>query len=256
MPSFRHDGVEIAYLDEGQDQPNAEPIVLVHGFASTKETNWVNPGWVSTLTRAGRRVIALDNRGHGASTKLYDPAAYQTALMAEDVRALLDHLQIERADLMGYSMGARITAFVAVYHPARVRSAVIGGLGIRLIEGHGGAMAAVIVAALQTPSLADVTDPTGRAFRSFADQTKSDRKALAACMSRPRDILTREQIGGIAVPVLVAVGTKDDVAGSAEELAALIPQGRALAIPNRDHMMAVGDKVYKTGVLEFLNTRA
>jgi pimeloyl-ACP methyl ester carboxylesterase len=137
MPSFKNGDVEIAYLDEGQDQPHAEPIVLVHGFASTKETNWVNPGWVSTLTRAGRRVIALDDRGHGQSSKLYDPAAYHSSKMADDVRALLDHLKIERADVMGYSMGARITAYLAVEHPARVRSIVLGGLGIKLVEGVG-----------------------------------------------------------------------------------------------------------------------
>ena len=111
--------------------------MLVHGFASTKEVNWVAPGWVTTLTRAGRRVIALDNRGHGQSSKLYDAAAYHSASMAEDVRALLDHLPIERADVMGYSMGARITAFLAVNHSQRVRSAVLGGLGIRLVEGVG-----------------------------------------------------------------------------------------------------------------------
>ncbi len=251
MPSFRHNDVEIAYFDEGE----GEPIVLVHGFASNKEINWVNPGWIRTLTRAGRRVIALDNRGHGQSTKLYDPAAYGAPVMAEDARALIDHLQIERADVMGYSMGARITAFLAVNHPERVRSAIIGGLGIKLVEGHGGVMAGVIVAALQAPSLTDVTDPTGRAFRSFAEQTKSDLKALAACMASPREKLTREQVAGIKAPVLVAVGTTDDVAGSGEALAALIPGAQSLAIPDRDHMLAVGDRIYKAGVLDFLERR-
>src|SRR6202163_1218531 len=127
--SFRAGPVEIAYLDEG----DGDPIVLVHGFASNKEVNWVYPGWVATLTRAGRRVIALDNRGHGASTKLYDPAAYHSAIMADDVRALLDHLGLRRADVMGYSMGARNTAFLALENPEHVRSAALGGVGIRLV---------------------------------------------------------------------------------------------------------------------------
>ena len=252
MPTFRHDTIDIAYLDEGE----GEPIVLVHGFASTKEMNWVYPGWVTTLTRAGRRVVALDNRGHGQSTKLYDPADYQMALMADDVRALLDHLNIERADVMGYSMGARITAFLTVSHPERVRSAIIGGLGIRLIEGHGDVMSEIIADALEAPSLADVSDPTGRQFRAFAEQTKSDLRALAACMRRPRQTLAREQIAGIKVPVLVAVGSKDEVAGSGPALAALIPGARAVDSPGRDHMLAVGDKVFKTEVLQFLGERA
>jgi pimeloyl-ACP methyl ester carboxylesterase len=250
MASFHHGGVEIGYLDEGA----GEPIMLVHGFASTKEVNWVKPGWVQTLTDAGRRAIALDNRGHGASSKLTDPAAYHSATMAEDVRALLDHLDIARADVMGYSMGARVAAFLAVSHPARVRSLILAGLGVRLVEG--GSRSEIIAAAMEAPSLAAVPDPTGRAFRSFAEQTKSDLKALAACIRGSRQTLSREQAAAITVPVLVAVGTADSVAGSAQRLAALIPGARALDIPNRDHMLAVGDKVFKAGVLDFLNQRA
>jgi pimeloyl-ACP methyl ester carboxylesterase len=249
MPAFRNGEVEIAYLDEGE----GEPVVLVHGFASTKETNWVQPGWVATLTRAGRRAIALDNRGHGASSKLYDPSAYHSATMAEDVRALLDHLKIERADVMGYSMGARITAFLAIKYPARTRSAIFGGLGIRLVEGVG--LPESIADALEAPSLADVQDPTGYLFRSFAEQTRSDLRALAACIRGSRQTMSRTDVAGIHVPVLVAVGTKDPIAGNARELAALIRGARALDIPDRDHMLAVGDKVYKAGVIDFLNQR-
>ncbi len=95
-----------------------------------------------------------------------------------------------------------------------------------------------------------------RSFRSFAEQTKSDLKALAACMRRPRQTLSRTQVASIRTPTLVAVGTNDDVAGSAQKLAALIPGARALDIPNRDHMLAAGDKVFKAGVLDFLNQRA
>src|SRR5499433_3330479 len=234
---FSAGSVELAYIDEGV----GEPIVLVHGFASNKEVNWVHPGWVTMLTRAGRRVIALDNRGHGASSKLYDPSAYHSAAMAEDVRALLDHLGIGRADVMGYSMGARITAFLTVNHPARVRSAIFGGLGIRLVEGVG--LPESIADALEVPVLDNVRDPIGRMFRIFAEQTKSDLRALAACIRGSRQTLSVNQVASIRVPVLVAVGTKDQVAGSAGELAALIPGARALDVPDRDHMLAVGDKV-------------
>lgn len=250
MPSFKHDDIDIAFLDEGA----GEPILLIHGFASSKEVNWVQPGWVSTLTRAGRRVIALDNRGHGASEKLYDPAAYHTNLMAEDARALLDHLNIERADVMGYSMGARITAFLASQHPGRVRAAILGGLGIHLVDGVG--LPEEIAEALEAPSLEDVTDPMGRMFRAFADQTKSDRRALAACIRGSRQTLPQADAAQIRPPLLIAVGTKDPIAGSAHELAALIPGAQALDITGRDHMLAVGDKIYKAGVLQFLDQRA
>jgi pimeloyl-ACP methyl ester carboxylesterase len=249
MPQFTHDGVEIAFFDQGE----GEPIVLVHGFASTKEVNWIAPGWVPTLTGAGRRVIALDNRGHGASAKLYDPAAYHSAVMAEDVRALIDHLGLSRADVMGYSMGARISAFLALAHPDRVRSVVLGGLGMGLIDGVGEPER--IALGLEAASMADVADPGARQFRSFAEQTRSDLRALAACMRGSRQTLSREEVGHIAAPLLVAVGSKDAIAGPPEELAALVPNAQALVIPNRDHMMAVGDKTYKAGVLEFLNGR-
>jgi len=246
---FSAAGVEIAYLDEG----DGEPLVLVHGFASTKEVNWVNPGWVATVTRAGRRAIAFDNRGHGASTKLYDPALYHSEIMADDIRALLDHLGIGRADVMGYSMGARNAAFLAVNHGDRVRSVILGGLGIHLVVGEG--LPTSIADALEAPSLDAVTDPRGRMFRAFADQTKSDRAALAACIRGSRQSLPRADAAGIAAPVLIAVGTRDDIAGSPHDLAAVIPGSRAVDIPGRDHMLSVGDRVYKEAVLEFLRAR-
>ena len=249
MPSFHHGQVEIAYLDEGE----GEPIVLVHGFASNKEVNWVAPGWFATLTRAGRRVIALDNRGHGASSKLYDAADYDRALMAEDVRALLDHLGLARADVMGYSMGARITANLAIAHPGRLRSAILGGVGKRLIAGGG--LRENVVAALEASSSNEVTDPQGYMFRRFAEQTKSDLRALAACVRGAGPPLRPDAVARLNMPVLIAVGTRDTIAGPARELAERIPGARVLDIPNRDHMLAVGDRVYKNGVLAFLTER-
>ncbi|MBX9710534.1 MAG: alpha/beta hydrolase [Xanthobacteraceae bacterium] len=249
MPSFHHGSVEIAYIDEGE----GDPVVLVHGFASTKNVNWIYPSWVSALTKDRRRVIALDNRGHGESTKLYDPAQYSIGMMASDVLALMDHLHVERADMMGYSMGGRITAYIARHHPQRQRSAILGGIGIGLTEGGG--PGEEVARALEADSLDDVTDPRGRTFRAFADQTHSDRKALAACLRGSRQLLTTEDASAISVPVLIAVGTKDDVAGSAQRLGGIIPGSEVLDIPDRDHMRAVGDKVYKEGVLDFLGRR-
>ena len=249
MPSFHNGSVEIAYLDQGE----GDPIVLIHGFASSKNVNWVYPLWVSTLTKNGYRVIAVDNRGHGESTKLYDPEQYSIGIMAGDVRALMDHLQLERADMMGYSMGGRITAYLALNDPQRIRSVILGGIGMTMIVGGG--PGENVASALEAASLDDVTDPMGRTFRAFADQTRSDRRALTACLRGSRRLMKREEAAAINVPALIAVGTTDDVAGSAHELGQIIQGSQVLDIPNRDHMRAVGDRVYKDGVLEFLTKR-
>src|ERR1700761_6463659 len=250
MPSFHHGDVEIAYLHEGE----GDPIVLVHGFASSKTVNWVYPTWVSELKKHGYRVIALDNRGHGDSEKLYDSEQYHIGIMAGDITALMDHLNIERADIMGYSLGGRMTAWLAHRVPQRLRSAILGGIAMGLIEGGG--PGENVALALEADSLEDVTDPVGRTFRAFADQTRSDRLALAACMRGSRGLMSKEDACRISVPVLIAVGSTDEVAGSASALGALIPGSDVLDIPNRDHMRAVGDRVYKAGVIDFLSRRA
>ena len=192
MNAFTHDGFDLAYIDHGE----GPPVLLIHGFASTAFVNWVSPGWIKTLTGAGFRAIAFDHRGHGASTKSYDPAAYVPAAMAGDAAALLDHLGLERAHVMGYSMGARVAAFLALQEPARVATLVFGGLGIGMVDGVGD------------------WDPIADA--------------------------------------LVALGGKDDIGGSAEELATLMPNAESFVIEGRDHMLSVGDRTFKKRVLEFL----
>jgi pimeloyl-ACP methyl ester carboxylesterase len=173
--------------------------------------------------------------------------------MAGDTLALMDHLDIARADFMGYSMGGRITAWLGLTHRARLRSAILGGIGMGMINGGGPGENVAI--ALEAPSLEDVADPVGRTFRAFADQTRSDRLALAACLRGSRGLMTREEAAAIAVPVLIAVGTTDEIAGSAHALGDIIPGSEVLDIPHRDHMRAVGDKVYKAGVTDFLSRR-
>lgn len=250
MHKFNSDGVSIAYETAGE----GPPILLIHGFASTGRVNWWDTGWVKTLVAAGRQVITFDHRGHGASEKLYDPALYPAAEMAEDARRLLDHLAISQADVMGYSMGARVAAFLTLTHPERVRRAVFAGLASRMITGVGGSEA--IARALEAPSKEDVTDPAARSFRIFAEQTRSDLKALAACIRSSREKITAEELGRISVPVLVVAGEKDDVAGDVDTLVRAIPGARGVTLPGRNHMNAVGDRGYKDAVLDFLASPA
>ncbi len=248
MHHFSHDGLSLSYVDEGP--AGAPSVLMIHGFASNKSVNWINPGWVQTLTDAGYRAIALDNRGHGESDKPHDTAAYTPEKMADDAAALLSHLELEEAHVMGYSMGARISAFLALRNPDRVRSLIFGGLGLGMVEGVGDWDP--IADALLADSLADVTHEQGRAFRYFADQTKSDRLALAACIQSSRTLLTPEQLDELKAPSLVAVGTKDDIAGSPDGLADLLPNASAFHIDRRDHMLAVGDASFKRRALAFL----
>lgn len=249
MPTFTHGDTTISYLDEG----TGDPVVLVHGFASNKEANWIFPGWIAPLREAGYRVIAFDHRGHGASTKHYDTARYSVAEMAGDVIALLDHLKIEKADLVGYSMGARVSAYVAAHFPSRVRSATLGGMGMSLVRPA--PANTEIAEAMEATNDSDVTDPMAIRFRKFAQQTKSDLKALAALSRSNERILDRTAAAGITVPVLIVVGTEDDVSGSGEELSHLIPGSKFVPLERRDHMRTVGDMRFKQAVIDFLRER-
>lgn len=247
MQFFTHDGFDLGYIDQGE----GEPVLLIHGFASTHMVNWVSPGWVKTLTDAGYRTIALDNRGHGVSSKSHDAADYYPNIMAGDAAALLQHLGVSRAHVMGYSMGARIAAFLALQEPAVVATLVFGGLGIGMVDGVGDWDP--IADALLAADPAQIPTARGKMFRAFADQTKSDRKALAACIATSRELLSEADMARITQPTLVAVGTKDDIGGSPDELAALMPNAEAFAIEGRDHMLAVGDRTFKKRVLDFLS---
>jgi len=247
----------ISYVDQApivKTGKSAEllPILLVHGFASSINDNWRATQWIKFLAESGFRVIALDNRGHGKSEKFYSIGDYTLELMANDAMQLLDYLKIEKTHLMGYSMGSRISAVVAMNFPDRVGRLILGGNGYGMIEGtgdwdpvHDGLLAA---------SLDEVTDQRARAFRRFADRTGSDRKALAACLLGIRQLFTEEQFAQIKNQVLVAIGSDDDIAGSGQKLADLMTNARYFPIPGRDHMRATGDKHFKSMAVEFLQS--
>jgi pimeloyl-ACP methyl ester carboxylesterase len=246
---FSSAGVDIAFRDEGE----GPPVLLVHGFASSSRINWLNPSWFVALNKAGFRAIAIDNRGHGESEKLYAPADYPVATMAEDAARLLDHLGVETADVIGYSMGGRIGVALAIEHPARVRRLVLGGVGESLVAGMRNGEA--IAQALEASDPEEVEDEAALGFRRFADRNGSDRRALAACARALVTPFAPERIAEIGQEVLIVNGAEDRVAGSTEALTALLRRSKLLEIPRRDHMTTVGDKAFKEAALEFLAAR-
>jgi pimeloyl-ACP methyl ester carboxylesterase len=247
VPIFPNDGVAIAYEVHGEGRP----ILLIHGFGSSGKVNWVDTGWVETLVGAGYQPVTFDNRGHGGSRKLYDTSLYYAHDMAGDARRLLDHLEIARCPVLGYSMGARIAAFLALAHSERVGAAVWGGMGMNLLSGLEDSEE--IISALTAESLDQVTSRIGRQFRIFADHNKADRAALAACMVNSREPMSEAQVRAIASPVLVATGEADEMAGPAAPLAAMLPRGEAFTIRRRDHMRATGDPAFKAAAISFLD---
>ena len=248
MATFESGGIRIRYEVFGE----GKPIILVHGFAASLQANWVNTGWIDALSPI-RQVNALDCRGHGESDKPHDPQAYGGDAMAGDVVRLMDHLGVERADLFGYSMGARISLQLLLEHPGRFTCVVLGGVGDLLggrREGRSN-----IVEALLAEDPATITDPAGKAFRVFAEANKNDLNALAACMQALRGANNGAKLAEVKLPVLIVNGEADVTVGSPDGLAAAIPGARLVRIPERDHLTVVPDPRFKEAVLQFLTDR-
>jgi pimeloyl-ACP methyl ester carboxylesterase len=243
------DGTEIAFMTAG-DGPD---VLLLHGFAADHQVNWVAPGVVDALVAAGRRVTALDARGHGSSDKPHDPGAYENDAMARDARGLLDHLDVERVDVVGYSMGALVSTRLVPDEP-RARSCVLGGIGgrVRGSRGFSDERRALLAAALETDDAAGITDASARAFRAFADSTGADRLALAA-IQRAATPIAKTRLDAINVPTMVIVGDKDELAGSPQELADRIPGAIARSIKGT-HLGAVADPAFPAAIVEFITS--
>lgn len=241
------DGVGIAYTIEG-DGPDA---LLLHGFAADHRVNWVAPGVVDALVAAGRRVIALDARGHGQSDKPHDPRAYENDAMKRDAIGLLDHLGVEHVDVIGYSMGALVSTRLVPDEP-RTRSCVLGGIGGRVKGRHGFSdeRRARIADALETDDPKAIADAAARAFRMFAEQTGADRRALAA-IQRAATPDARTRLDDFRVPTLVLVGDDDAIAGPAQGLADRIPGAIAKTISGT-HLGAVVDPEFARSIVDFV----
>ncbi len=241
------DGLSIAYDSIG----SGFPVLLVHGFASSRLQNWKATGWYETLSRAGYRVLALDLRGHGESDKPTDPAAYAHLTMMNDILAVCDAADVGEAHLIGYSMGGHLGLNVLMEHPEVLKRLVVGGVGEAYLKGAFARRFAIADALLE-PDRSRITDPVLRTFRDFAGQPGKDRTALAACMRGERRFYTPAELAHSTRPTLVVCGENDAISEPPGPLAAALKDGRAVTVPRRDHMSAVGDKVTKEAVLAFL----
>jgi pimeloyl-ACP methyl ester carboxylesterase len=248
MAYFDSDGVQIYFEERGK----GDPVVLVHGFASRADHNWA--GWIDTLAR-DYRVIALDCRGHGKSGKPHDSAAYAGETMGEDVIRLIDHLGIKRTLIMGYSMGGRIVTGLLMFHPERLRAAVVGGIGAVSASAPSFDRKPV-VDALLAKDISEVKEPRARDFRQFAEATGNDLKALAAVMASNRDDFPAEKIAAkkIRVPVMIVIGTKDLLVGDPKLLRDAIPGSKLVMLEGRDHLSAPSDPHYVEAVQEFFKS--
>src|SRR5260370_23609984 len=244
---FDSDGVRLHYELHGPE--TGAPLVLVHGFASDYQLNWVGPGWQEPLVGAGYRVIGLDCRGHGQSDKPHDPAAYAIDVMAADVRRLLDELRLPSVRYVGYSMGARIGLQSALDFPDRLYRAVLGGLGaFGRVED-----AEAIARGLRGGKPAT---PSALTLQRFAAaRPTNDLEALAACMEGlgRSGRVDSKLLADIWTPILLVAGDRDDIAPGAPKLAAQIPTAKLVLIPRLDHLSTVPARPVNERALECLS---
>lgn len=262
MPYFKsEDGLSIHYEVEGE----GPEVVMVHGWESSLQRGWRSKG-VTDALKTENRCVMIDCRGHGESDKPHDPKMYG-ARMLSDIVEMMDHLGIDRANVLGYSMGSHLTLNLLLGHPERVRSAILGGHGLRdpiQTEGeerYGKRM----VEALLADSM-DNIDPrnrAGREFRRWAEDNQADLKAVAAVwMGRaestlPIDLMDQEtlerKLGEVTVPLMTVIGNDDLVGGDNKpRLAMLIPNGCHLQIEGKDHLTVVPDPKLHMAVKAFL----
>lgn len=241
---FDSNGVKIHYIVEGK----GEPVLLIHGFTASIETQWAAPGILKALARR-YRVIALDNRGHGKSGKPHDPNKYGTE-MVEDAVRLLDHLKVKKAHVVGYSMGGLIVCKLIVTHPDRLLSATMGGSG-GLRVGAAPLRFNVLADSLEQGKgfgpLIDFLTPAGRPgptpemikLINLRLEAANDTKALAAVTrSLPRLEVTDEQLKANRVPTLALVGEIDPLKKSVDDMKGRMSNLKIVVIPDADHITA------------------
>jgi pimeloyl-ACP methyl ester carboxylesterase len=252
LPAPQHvmatDGVRLATYDFGDD-PLAPVVVAVHGFSSSAYDNWVVTGWVRDLTRAGFRVIAYDQRGHGASGKPHEPSAYSMPQLVADLEAVIDTWLLDDAAYLGYSLGGRVGWFGAIELPHIVTRAVLGGIsdGERLTGFD------LEAARRHAADGAPIADPLTRAYTELAERNPAnDVEALIALIEGMNGGAQPDPDETPTQPVLFATGTEDPIIGISRELAAATPRGSFLEIPGRTHFNAPTSGDFRRAGVAFL----
>ncbi|GAB3208171.1 alpha/beta fold hydrolase [Nocardia tengchongensis] len=242
------DGLELNYrVWEGE----GVPVVLQHGIVADTNANWMSMGVVAALEKAGHHVISLDARGHGRSDKPHDPARYSWQAMADDMRALFDHLALDQVALVGYSMGGIISLLVAGAD-ARVQRLVIGGIGAGVVDCGGIDWRVIQAQDIVTAMSGDAADvpELARMFRILADALGADRAAIAAVATALNEAPI-ESLTGVTVPTLVLAGDADPLAVEPQRLAAALPNAECVVVKG-DHLAAVADPAFAAALVDFL----
>jgi pimeloyl-ACP methyl ester carboxylesterase len=256
MATFTSGGLDLAYDDITPEGGATNGVVLlVHGFATSRAENWRRLGWYGAFERKGYRIVAHDLRGHGESDKPHDPSAYGQAELLGDILRLMDHLELERVDLMGYSMGARLSLQTALQHPDRVSNLIVGGIGGRMIKPpeNQPAPTMTMAEAMRAEDPQTITEKTMKGFRLFAEQQGEDRLALAAFTEgRGGLAINEDDLALMRPPTLVVAGSRDEMAGDPQVLADAIPGAKSVTLPACDHFSAIPHALFKAAVFDFL----
>jgi pimeloyl-ACP methyl ester carboxylesterase len=242
------DGLSIATYEFGDD-PSAPVVFAVHGFASSSIGNWHRTGWVRELGRAGYRVIAMDQRGHGASSKPHEPSAYTMSALVADVQAVLDTYLLTDVSFVGYSLGARVGWHAALELPVHISRAVFGGIP----DGDPLTRFRVDEAKEFLSNGTPIADRLTQAYLTMASsEPRNDLVALVSLVEGMRGGAQPDPDNPPRQPVLFATGSEDPILEKSRLLAAAAPAGEFFEIPGRNHFNAPTSRAFRDAALEFL----
>jgi pimeloyl-ACP methyl ester carboxylesterase len=260
---FDSDGVKIHYVTEGQ----GEPVILVHGFTASIPVQWQLPGIFSKLAK-DYQVIALDNRGHGKSEKPHDSKQYGPN-MVDDVVRLMDHLKLEKAHVVGYSMGGFMTDYLLLKYPHRLITATLGGAGWMQAGDERMAFIANLADSLENgkgigPLIEQLTPddrpkPTAEQIAAINQMLMltNDSKALAACIrAMPGLAVTEAALRGNKVPTLAIIGDKDPLKAGVDELAGCMANLKVVVVEGADHMTCFTSPKFVAALKDFLDAHS